>query len=93
MGRKVPTRMLVDLRHVYKRPKEEDRTQAHRYLRGIYESSPTQFMAMMQKAEDAYRAKAKADIEGKDKPQAVDVGSAKCIELAENLIKELTGGG
>lgn len=77
---------------MYNHPKEEDKTQAHTYLRGIYENSPKEFMGMMQKAQDSYALSKKVSASEVVNEKVVDLGAEKCVALAEGLIRELTKG-
>jgi len=90
-GRRGPSRLLRDLRHVYTKDETEDRTRAQATLRKIYKEDPAGFMDRLQRAEADHRRLASkavtSDSTSKNGDSAEsDLGTARCIELCEKLL-------
>jgi hypothetical protein len=87
-GSEVP-QLLRDLRHVYNKPKNKDRTQGQKMLRKLFEKAPEKFLYRLQKAEADYRAAQQESQAPGASPdeKATDPGTEKSLAAIDQLLR------
>ncbi len=91
------SQQLQDMRHVYLNAKRFDKTEGQANQRKFKDKHARQFQEVFARLEkelrDQKRAEALAASSGESVQAVVDLGASKCLELAERVLKELSGGG
>lgn len=93
--------LLRDIRWAYRNlGRRCEATAAQAQLRKLFETDRAKFLDLKVKLEAAYREEypvergpAGGGVSVPTAPEEVDEGTARCLELAERVLKELTGGG
>ncbi len=80
-------RLLRDMRHVYDRPKEKDKTPGHTLCRKWLNDDPKGFLTHLNRLERAYAVgQEKVSREKPREAKAEDVGEEKALELLERCL-------
>jgi len=89
-GRKPVSKLLSDLRYVYKETDASKDTRGQAALRRLWEADPDRFMDRLQKAEVAHRAGGKqagSKVEPSKVEEEVDEGSDRALAVVLEAIK------
>jgi hypothetical protein len=88
-SRKVP-QLLRDMRWVYKRKEEEDKTEGHRACREVQKENPAKFLDQLSKLEQLYRERVDKSQAERDKAGGAlqDERTDRLISLVDQFLTE-----
>lgn len=88
-GTRAPNQVLLDMRHVYKKPESEDETDGQRTLRKMFKEDAKEFISKYTAEEHRHQTLNQRGSEAnKDEPKEEDPGTEKALEILDKWIED-----